>query len=127
MRCQFSVALIHMSLAHTCTPYSLARKTELNALPQPISSTRIPDLSSISSHSHSVSQRTFGPIHPFITHSGSYFAERGKRSFLSNSVILSLLILICSLLLSLNKKPRRYHTRGQLFFSDIWLTLDLIK
>src|SRR4030042_790484 len=99
MRCQFSVALIHRSLAHTCTPYSLARKTELNALPQPISSTRIPDLSSISSHSHSVSQRTLGPIHPFITHSGSYFADRGKRSFLSSSLILSLVMVIVFLLL----------------------------
>src|SRR4030042_3573572 len=97
-RSQFSAALIQRSLAQTCTPYSFARKTELKALPQPMSRRRMPGLSSIFSERNSVSQRTLGPIHPFKTHSGSYLADRGNLSFLSSSFILFLVIFIVFLL-----------------------------
>ena len=42
MRCQLSVAEVQRSVAQTRTPNSLARKMELIARPQPMSSTRIP-------------------------------------------------------------------------------------
>lgn len=71
MRAQFSVGSIQRSVAQILPPNSGARKTELSALHQTRSSTRIPDLGFIASHSHSVNQSGLGPIRFVRIHSGS--------------------------------------------------------
>jgi len=55
-------APIHRSVAQTCSPNSLAKKMELMARPQPMSSTRMPGWRSITWLSASASQTAFGPI-----------------------------------------------------------------
>jgi hypothetical protein len=75
-----SEALIHKSVAQTCTSDSRRRNIEDEARPHPRSSTRIPARRSSAVASHSVSQSEFAPpLALATTHSGSYCEARGKR------------------------------------------------
>src|SRR5512147_1512807 len=78
MRCMFSEALIHRSVAQTCTPNSRRRKIDDDARPHPRSRTRIPGFRSKEEASHSVSQRELAPPLALVrTHSGWYREARG--------------------------------------------------
>jgi hypothetical protein len=62
IRSQLSVAPIQRSVAHTWTPNSFAKKIELIALPQPMSSRRMPGVSRSRSDNDSMSHTAIGPI-----------------------------------------------------------------
>src|SRR5215471_7273441 len=86
MRWMFSAALIHKSVAHTCTPNSRRRKMDEEARPQPRSKTLMPGRRSSAEASHSVSQSELAPLLAFArTHSGWYCEARGNCSETSRS------------------------------------------
>ena len=81
IRCIFSEALNHRSVAQTSAPNSRRRKIDDAARPQPRSSTRMPGRKSSVVVSHSVIQSEFAaPLMLDAIHSGWYCEERGKRS-----------------------------------------------
>src|ERR1017187_4325570 len=86
IRWMFSDALNHKSTAQTCTPNSRHRKIEDEARPQPRASTRMPGRKSSAVTSHSVIHSAWAELLALaITHSGSYFEERGNRSEMRRS------------------------------------------
>ena len=107
IRPRLSLAAIHRSTAHTCRPYSFARNMELNPLPQPMSSTRMPGRRSIHSARDSVNHRAFGPIMLSRTQFGSYFAERGNSARRNESSCPSSLPCTTSSPSSRSRKPER--------------------
>ncbi len=79
-RAKFSLAVIHRSVANTCTPNSLARNMDVRPLPQPRSRTRIWGFSSSIPGSWVNSSRIFMALGPIILSSRnclSYVCDLG--------------------------------------------------
>src|SRR5664279_2653096 len=79
-RWKFSVAEVPLSVAHTWTSNSRARKIELVALPHPSSSTRMPGLNGRWRDRDSAWHSAFSPRAFSRIQRSSYFAVRGKTS-----------------------------------------------
>src|SRR5476651_148678 len=79
-RWKFSVAEVPLSVAHTWTSNSRARKIELVALPHPSSRTRMPELNGRWRARLSAWQSAFSPRAFSRIQRSSYFAVRGKAS-----------------------------------------------
>src|ERR1035437_2996241 len=79
-RWKFSVAEVPLSVAHTWTSNSRARKIELVALPHPSSRTRMPGLNGRWRARLSAWHSAFSPRAFLRIKRSSYFAVRGKAS-----------------------------------------------
>src|SRR5450759_2205798 len=87
-RWKFSVAEVPLSVAHTWTSNSRARKIELVALPHPSSRTRMPELNGRWRARLSTWHSAFSPNAFSRIQRSSYFAVRGKARSSTNEFTL---------------------------------------